>query len=195
MIEFLLATSPWVYGLKSLVLPGWGQRELGQEGLANAYLAAEAASVAAAATLGWRANALFETSRAWAYQHAGAEPSWGSEYWRQMEVYYDYEEYLEDLWRRARRLYPDDPEAQERWVSEHALEGRWAWDSESSFKYYQDVRAEASFVKRLGFVFLGGVVANHLISAAEAFFSARSGVSVSVSPTPEGFSLRLTKSF
>lgn len=160
-------------GLRSLVLPGWGQFSLGQTVPGWVFLGTEAGSWAGALGFRIKGDRLAEQSVIWAYEKTGARPDWGEEYWSAMEEYMNYDDYLEGLWAKARELFPDDPEEQAAYVDSVKLTEKWAWPSEEAKKEFMRLRSASRNAFSLSGTMLGIVLANHLFSGLEAFVYAQ----------------------
>jgi len=117
--------------------------------------------------------------------------------------------YNEDVRREARALYPDDKQAQDRYLQEDGYFGKsaWQWQSEQEQTYYRNLRKRSQLSFRRATYMLGVAVANRILSAMDAARSvASSPKPVRTSQglrfemrndpeSPEYFAVCLTRSF
>jgi hypothetical protein len=196
--------SPLKEALFSLVLPGSGQLRMESHGKAYAFIAAEALSWMSFFGLNFYGHSIETDARIYGYAHAGADYRRTDEaYWSAVELTLSREAYLEELRRVARSLYPDDPEAQAEYVEDNAVAGDWQWTSNSEWFDFGSMRRSARVVFSRADLVLGVVALNHLVSAVDAFLTARGlkegpleGVSLDVHFDPTGdFRAGILKAF
>ncbi len=149
---------------RSLLLPGWGQHYAGADRASRLFLAAEAALwlgyVGFVSYGDWRE----QDYRAFAAAHAGVDlEGKNSTYFINIgnfDSIFDYNEYR--LRQRNTKDYYYDVEA-----------FFWQWESPAQRRRYTDLRISADTARNRALFVLGGVVANHLISAVEAVWEVR----------------------
>ena len=188
------APSPLQEALFSLVLPGSGQMRMGSHGKAYVFIAAEAISWMSFLGFNFYGHSIENDARIYGYARAGADfHRSDAAYWSAVELNLSREAYLEELRRIARSIYPDDPEAQQAYVQDNAVECEWRWTSQSEWYRFQDLRKSARVIFSRADLLLGVVALNHLISAVDAFLTARGfkegpleGVSLDVHFNPHG---------
>jgi hypothetical protein len=78
--------------------------------------------------------------------------------------------YNEDIRREARALYPDDRQAQERYLQENGYFGEdgWEWQSAEDQAQYRSLRRKSLFSFERATYMLGLAVANRVIAAMDA---------------------------
>jgi hypothetical protein len=188
----------------SLVLPGAGQLRMGTHGKAYVFIAAEALSWMSFLGFNFYGHSIETDARIFGHLNAGADFGRDDEgYWSAVELNFTRETYLEDLRRIARSLYPGDPEAQQTYVDDRAVQGEWNWTSKSEWFEFQDMRKSARVVLSRADLILGVIALNHVASAVDAFLTARGmktgvlrDVSLDVALDPLGdLRLGLVKSF
>jgi hypothetical protein len=167
LLVLLAASAGWARGaspqgafLRSLLIPGWGQRYVGRSGAAGRFAAAELVLWGGFAGCRRLNEVRKDEYRTYAALHAGART--GGQDARFFEDLGFYQSTLEhDLYARltegpAPDVYPDDPVYQ------------WEWDAEASRLQYRDLRSGAERARRGAVYSAGLVAANHLVSAIHA---------------------------
>lgn len=151
--------------VKSLLLPGWGQRELGQARYADLLTATEA--LFWGGVVGWRAYAGWRRQDAarWAAVHAGADLDGKDSTWlRHLARYPDLATY--EAAQRAStepdRIYPP------------GAGWEWRWDSQASWERYRRYRRFSRTGYSLARLAVGGIIALRLAGAASALVTERS---------------------
>jgi len=143
--------------LKSLVVPGWGQYELGRPKHALAFFSADLLLIGAALSLQNHGRQLRDDYEAFAATHAGVRGSHGKEFYidvaNWLNVYDFNEQRLAD--RSFASLYDTESEY-------------WSWDSEGNRATMDKMRltSDRSLNRVIYAVALVGV--NHLVSAFHA---------------------------
>ena len=149
----------------SLLVPGWGQAQLGERGTAGRYLAVEA--VLWSGFLGWRhvGGVRRDTYRTYAADHAGADGAGKSG------------EFFDDLGFYESRLQHNQfarvDEGADAYLYPATAEYFWEWDSEASRLRFRELRNAAQTARRNALYATGLVLANHLASAVHAARQAR----------------------
>lgn len=205
LISIILSILPAkVFALKeekvafySLILPGSGEYILGTKRKAYGFFASEAVFILG--TIGFKIheNGLLNDAKIFASQYAKADYNREDEdYWYNVEMYMSKEAYLENLWRQARRLYPDEPSKQEEYVNSHAIKGDWQWVSKSRWFHYQDIRKSWREAGTRAKVFLTMLLINHLASFLDSYITAKlKGVSIVTRVTENGEKVGLSFKF
>ncbi len=155
--------SPWNTALKSLLLPGWGQRSQGKRTAANVFVMVESlfwgGVIGFNKYSGWK----LEDSRQWAALYAGSSLIGKDD---------DYFQYL--------ALYPDmttfnaaqysglgDPSS----AYPAGAGYDWRWSSEGAWKRYRELRRDSRVAGSYATIALGGIVAGRLVGAVTALIS------------------------
>jgi len=185
VVALILTLSPFQAALRSLILPGWGQASLG--GSSRAYWAAEI-GLGLGTFLAWAENRQAEDrARMFALRNARPEGSLSPRFFDLAEGYQTFEAYRDELYRRAREIYPGDLEAQTAYVNDHLPGFRWAWPDRDTWFAYADLRGVARTWGNRTRVLLGLLVGHHVVSALDAYFRARDmNMALSFTPEPEG---------
>ncbi len=188
---WLIALSPIV---RSLILPGWGQMDFDRR-TGIVMMAAEISGWGYYFLLNRQQMDARQTYMSIAYEHSGATSFSDERIFGLLEDYFMKDFYIMDLYAEARVLYPDDPEARERYVQLNSVDADWEWDSVSAFYRYQDYRIkERQIVSQkaiVGFV----IFSNHIISALHAYMFGSSSINVSFYPVRGGVGLALKGRF
>ncbi len=144
----------------SLLIPGWGQRHLGQHRSAARFAVAEAGLWASYFGLRHVADIRGDTYRTHAAARAGAAPS------------HKDRQYFDDLGFYASRsdhnrlaLVSDGADAE---LYPTSAQFFWEWDSEGSRQRYRELRNSAQTADRQAVFATGLLLANHLIAAIHA---------------------------
>ncbi len=178
MIKFVLilsafATTPKTAFFENLVIPGlWHIQNKSARGYA--YLSADVAGALAYFYTSRYASSVRNSYITFLHAHATGNYVTDESIVDLLEKYYSSDEYLENLYREARQIYPDNPGEQDKYVSENKLTTlKWAWDSKSDFYKYQDERKHYRQVLNNRLTILGIILTNHLSSAVDGFITAK----------------------
>ena len=148
----------------SFLLPGAGQWYAGRRGRAGVFLGVEAAT--------WTAFGYFLTVKSqkrddyqlYARVHAGVDPSGKSDdFYRTLSFYDSREQYNDEgrLLDASRPYYPDTPE----WD--------WLWESPAARQHYRSLRNQSNEAESRAKFTLGIALLNRLVSAVDAWRTAR----------------------
>lgn len=157
--------------LYSLILPGAGQHYIDNVFTSRLFFGVEALSWLS--YFGFRKYGAFkdEAARGWAVLRAGANPfNDDNRYWLKM-TYYDnrdrntadglgYNQMAAATEREQAILFPTTPEYY------------WDWDGRDDRQKYRNLRNQSKTAYKRADVIVGVIIANHVISAAEAYFAA-----------------------
>jgi hypothetical protein len=158
------AISPRDAGLRSLLLPGWGQRAAGSARGFRLFLASEVSLWTAYAAFHAVAQWKEDAYRLFACEHAGIDPRGKDEqFYVNIENYDNLDEYNQaKLRQRNLRDYYRDRDKY-----------AWQWDSPENRKRYERMRVESDRYANRAELTIGGILANHLLSAVHAVWAAR----------------------
>ena len=163
--------SPSRAALYSLILPGAGQYYVEKNYKFKMFLGIEAGLWTT--YFGFRKYGDFkdDASRGWAVLHADADPAnRDNDYWVKM-TYYDNRDRNEDdglgynqmaavYDRGDAKLFPETPTYY------------WNWDTYNSRQKYRNLRNQSKTAFERADIAVGIIIANHIVSSLEAFFSA-----------------------
>ena len=155
----------------SLVLPGAGHHYMDKPKHAFGYFAFDLASVFGAVVLNSLANGREKNARSFASAMAGIEkaPS-GEAYWRHVGAFMDAAQYNEVI--ELSRGSSDDQYLDERsW---------WRWADESHQEEYNDIRQRARDFRVASSFFIGGLVANRIVSTIDLMVFRKKSLTSSV---------------
>jgi len=165
------AISPRGAALRSVVLPGWGQRSLGHDGRGAIFLGVEAATwlgVAASYVEGTFSRDDYELL---AIEEAGLDVSdFEGDLLDDLADFGSTQEFNDYVRRLARYYYPDDPGAQQDYFDSHAYSGDvyWSWTSDEARNDFGDaLRESRQWFRRSLYIGLFAVV-NRAVSAIDA---------------------------
>jgi hypothetical protein len=140
LIGPLEAKFPWKELGMTLLLPGSAHYLHGEKKKACLFLGIDATLWTGYLFFKLHGRTLKEDYRIFGMEKAGADPNIEDEdYWKAVELYYSREKYIEYLYRVARSMYPDDPEAQREYVESHAISGDWRWKNRDDWFAFQDL--------------------------------------------------------
>jgi hypothetical protein len=188
--------NPMVAFLMSAVLPGWGEIYTGHTTRGRSFIATEAAIWIGYAAFTVQGGLRTDDYEEYARIFAGVPEGSSSGYYADVADYIRSEgagSYNEAVRKEARSLYPDDLEAQRRYLAENGYFGSraWEWESETRFDHYRTLRHDASISYRNAFYMTGLAILNRAVSAIDSAWMARRhnqgvggepGPRVSVSP-------------
>jgi hypothetical protein len=149
--------------LRSLLIPGWGQKAVGAKTSARTFFVAELALWTGFAALQIRGNWLEDDYRLFATTHAGVDPQGkNKDYFVDVGNFNNIDDYNNAQLRNrdATSLY--DP------ASFH-----WQWDSETNRRRFDDLRVRSEQAFSNSSFLVAGVFANHVISGIHAAHVAR----------------------
>jgi hypothetical protein len=158
--------------LRSLTIPGWGQKTAGAHTSARVFGLAE---------LGiWTSFAAFRIQsqmRRESYERTAellghvSMDGRDEEFRRIVGAYISSEEYNQlVVYREAANLHYDDPDAYRQYIAEHSVGGAdsWSWDSEEAFLRYRAQRKDAQRAGIRANTALACAVVNRLLSLVHA---------------------------
>jgi len=155
----------------SLLLPGSGEYYAGAKTQAKAFLGAEAMIWSFAAFSKFQGEMWKRDYRNFAAQQAGANPEQTEDiYYQNIYEYPSSYWYNQDIWAEARMIYPDDPQAQETYVSGllYGSSDDWAWQTQGDWYQYRGLRVRSQeSLHRISYSY-GAAILNHLLSAVNA---------------------------
>ena len=158
--------------LYSLLIPGAGQYYVESGALkAKLFFGTEAGLWLSYFGFRLYGNMKEDAAKGWAVIHAGANPDNDSEdYWIKM-TYYDNRDRNEDdgLGYNQMALVYDRDEAN---LFPETPLYYWNWDSRESRQKYRNLRNQSKTAFERSDISVGVILANHIVSAIEAFFSA-----------------------
>lgn len=165
------AVSPRGAVLRSIVLPGWGQRSLGREGRGNIFLGVEAATWVGVAVSYVEGTFSRDDYELLAVEEAGLDVSGlDGDVLDDMADFGSTSEFNDYVRRLARYYYPDDPAAQQGYYDSHAYSGDtwWNWESPDARDDFGDaLRESRQWFRRSLYIGMFAVV-NRAVSAIDA---------------------------
>lgn len=160
----------------SLVLPGAGEYYSGSKVQARAFLGAEAAIWSFAGYSKFQGEMWRRDYRNYAALKAGANSLIGDDlYYQSIYEYPTSAIYNEEIWAEARLMYPDDPQAQEAYVSGKLYTGQddWAWQTAADWYQYRGLRVKSQeALHRISYSYAAALL-NRLLSSVNAVRLAR----------------------
>ncbi len=152
--------------LKSLLLPGWGEKQLGHAGWAKSFILSEISLWLGYVGIVQYSRVLERDYQAYAARHAGVQPEGKSaQYWIDIGNANNIYEFNERR-RVQRNLAATYPETSTYY---------WQWDSEASRFYYGDLRTRQYRWERATIFVISGMVLNRLLSAINVIRLQKSG--------------------
>jgi hypothetical protein len=159
--------------MASLLVPGWGQHMLNNNLKSEIMLWTDGAIWLLYGGFNWYGNSRNYDAKLYAGINASANTKIKSDkYFRALERYDNSDAYNEDIRREARERFPDDPNAQNNYISQYGYFGdsTWNWKSDSlRFSYWEKRKTARTAFTRAGFV-IGGALLNRLVSAIDCTF-------------------------
>ena len=147
--------------IKSLIIPGWGQKSLGKPKRARLFNYIESGILLALISSSTFSNIEKKNYKAFASRHAAISSSGKDhKYWVDIGNYNSIENYNDEHLRNREMddLYPDD----EKWS--------WDWDLDSNRKIFENKRIRSDQLELLATFSMGALVLNHIISSIDALY-------------------------
>jgi hypothetical protein len=169
---------PMVALLLSAVLPGLGEFYTGHPTRAKWFMAAEGAIWLGYGAYQIQGNMREDDYQEFAMIFAGVEKGASSQYYDDIEDYIRSQgdrSYNQMIRREARSLFPDDLDAQEKYLKKNGYFGdlAWDWESDDRFGEYRKLRHSAAVSYRNAFYMTGLAVLNRAMSAIDSAWMAR----------------------
>ena len=161
--------------IKSLIIPGWGQKSLGKPKRARLFNYIESGILLTLITSSTFSNIEKKNYIAFASKHAAISSSGKDhKYWVDIGNYNSIGSYNDEHLRNREMddLYPDD----EKWS--------WDWDLESNRKIFENKRIRADQLELFATFSVGAVVLNHLIFSIDALYLKKVSTNKSLSIKP-----------
>jgi hypothetical protein len=185
----------------SLVVPGAGHHVCGARTGAKVFFVTELSIWAGYFGFHLSGNRLEDDAILYATHRADANASRSDgEYLKAIEGYEDSDDYNRHIRQEARDRYPDDLEAQRRYVDDHGItsEDRWSWSTTGSWDRFRDMRSDSRKMHRYAVYCTGAALLNRLIAAIDAARVSRHHQHIPADvvfyPQPDGLSVELTLS-
>lgn len=150
--------------IKSFLMPGWGQRELGYKDRSKLYNYIEIGILVTMFSSSKFSNEIKRNYIAYASEHAGTiEDGKDHEFWVDIGNYPSINDYnAEHLRNReSKDLYPQN----DMW--------NWNWDSSNNRKYFETKRIQSDKLKLFTSFTSGALFLNHFISSIDALYLKR----------------------
>lgn len=168
--------SPWLAVAASALLPGLGERYLGETGRAKAFFLVEGAIWTTFTT--YRIQGETRKSRfiEFAERRGGAARDQVSDYYEHIGFWNSLEEWHDIVRRDARAFFPDDPSAQEEFFERNKRYDEsqsWEWVDFETRQRYRQLRSKSERAYRNSRLALGGALLNRFASMVDALATTR----------------------
>lgn len=180
---------------RNLLLPGLGQRKMGQHVRSKIFFFLEGAAWVGLGTFIWQNIARTDAYEEYAVAYAGVEDTGMSEdYYETIGNYISSDGpggYNEYVMREARDMYYPDQEAIESYYSANSVTGEdsWRWLSESTYNKYNSLRKGANSAERRAVYSLFFLLGTRLISNIDAVRTIMTDTGEQSNPRPSGTNL------
>ena len=161
--------------IKSLIIPGWGQKSLGKPKRARLFNYIESGILLTLITSSTFSNIEKKNYIAFASKHAAISSSGKDhKYWVDIGNYNSIENYNDEHLRNREMddLYPDD----KKWS--------WDWDLESNRTIFENKRIRADQLELFATFSIGALVLNHVVSSIDALYLKKVSTNKSLSIKP-----------
>jgi len=161
--------------IKSFLVPGWGQNELGYKSRSKKYIYVEVGILLSLYTSSKYSNEIKRNYIAYAAKHAGIVTTGKDrEYWVDIGNFNTLNDYNSEHLRNREvgELYPQT----QKW--------NWNWDTSKNRKYFESRRIQSDKMKLFSTFAIGGLFLNHFISSIDALYLKRLSTSKSFSIKP-----------
>lgn len=153
--------------IASAIMPGWGELILQRKNEARTFFIFEGSLWLSYYTFNHFGHKLEQSSRIYAFEHAGANPLRDDqEYFDNIEDYISSDIYNLFVERDASIYYPDDPVKQEEYIQKYGYfgEDQWEWDTlTSQTTYWQKRKSARENLRRASFM-TGFMLINRFVS-------------------------------
>ena len=150
--------------IKSILLPGWGQKALGRKKRARVYNYFESGLILTIVGSSTFSNITIKNYIAFASEHAAISSSEKNhKYWVDIGNYDSITDYNDEHLRNREMddLYPDD----KKWS--------WDWDSDANRKAFEKKRISSDQLKLAATFGIGALMVNHIVSAIDVLYLKR----------------------
>ena len=147
--------------IKSLIIPGWGQKSLAKPKRARLFNYIESGILLTLISSSTFSNIETKNYIAFASKHAAISSSGKNhKYWVDIGNYNSIEDYNDEHLRNREMddLYPDD----KKWS--------WDWDLDSNRKIFENKRIRADQLELFATFSVGALVLNHIVSSIDALY-------------------------
>ena len=161
--------------IKSFLVPGWGQNELGYKSRSKKYIYVEVGILLSLYTSSKYSNEIKRNYIAYAAKHAGIVATGKDrEYWVDIGNFNTLNDYNSEHLRNREvgELYPQT----QKW--------NWNWDTSKNRKYFESRRIQSDKMKLFSTFAIGGLFLNHFVSSIDALYLKRVSTSKSFSIKP-----------
>jgi len=159
--------------LRSLILPGWGERTMGNAGRGNTFLAAEASLWIGFGLFKAISNRAHDEMILKAVSQAQINPADKSvSYYDDIGNYNSLADYNDQML-RDRNAYVLYPEGQGY---------DWQWSSVAQRQAFKDLKFKRNLYSQFTIYALGAITINHMISAIDVVWLNRSGINLRATP-------------
>ena len=167
--------------LKSAILPGLGQLELGEKKRSKVFTLVEVTLLATCLGSYYFSDKQIKNYKSFSAYHAGANISnTNHKYWVDIGNYMNYGDYnLEHLrFREPEDLYLSDQQ--------------WSWDLEINRKKFKKMRINADIIKRRINFIIGSIIINHIVSSIDVYYlkGVRNNTSLYLDPESKSLNFR-----
>ena len=170
--------------LKSAVLPGLGQIELGEKKRSKVFLLLEVTLLATCLGSYYFSDKQIKNYKSFSADHAGVNiRNKNHKYWVDIGNYIDYRVYNQEhlRFRESEDLYLSDQE--------------WHWDLDMNRKKFKKMRINADIMKRRTNFIIGSIIINHIVSSIDVHYLKRVKNNTSFYLDSESKSLNLNYEF
>ena len=150
--------------IKSILLPGWGQKALGRKKRARIYNYFESGLILTIVGSSTFSNITIKNYIAFASEHAAISSSEKNhKYWVDIGNYDSITDYNDEHLRNREMddLYPDD----KKWS--------WDWDTDANRKAFEKKRISSDQLKLAATFGIGALMVNHIVSAIDVLYLKR----------------------
>ena len=167
--------------LKSAILPGLGQLELGEKKRSKVFTLVEVTLLATCIGSYYFSEKQIKNYKSFSAYHAGVNiNNKNHKYWVDIGNYMNYGDYnLEHLrFRESQDLYLSDQQ--------------WSWDLEINRKKFKKMRINADAMKRRINFIIGSIIINHIVSSIDVYYikKVRNNTSLYIDPKLKSLSFK-----
>ena len=167
--------------LKSAVLPGLGQFELGEKKRSKVFILVECTLLATCIGTYYFSNKQVKNYKSFSAYHAGVDiRNKNHKYWVDIGNYINYQDYNQEHLRFR--------ESEDLYLPDH----QWSWDLEINRIEFKKMRINADKTKRRTNFIIGSIIINHIVSFIDVHYlkGMKNNTSLYINPVSKGINFK-----
>ncbi len=162
----------------SLVLPGSGEVYTERYKKATFFLSTEVIIWMSYGYFNTEVDNAIDSYKMYAEQYAGSNFNESDEYFQTMHDYYSWDEFNQDIERRARNyylLYKNDPAEYQKYLDNNLMaeNTRWEWEDKGKWIKFKEMRKDKQNLKIMANFMIAAALLNRVVSTIDAVASSK----------------------